>query len=142
MRFGICTGKENAALVKDAGYDYIELGAASEFAPEENETQWAERRKILQNLPLPTETFNVFLRGFHLTGPAGDLDYAQKFVSTLLKRMAEVNGRIVVFGSSGVRNVPEGFPIEKANAQIKHFLEICATEAQKAQRYCCHRASQ
>jgi sugar phosphate isomerase/epimerase len=131
MRFGICTGKDNAALVKEAGYDYIELGAASEFAPEEDETAWAERRKVLLALPLPAETFNVFLRGFSLTGPESDMAYATQFISTLLRRMAEVNGKVVVFGSSGVRNVPEGFPIEKANEQIGRFLEICAVEAEK-----------
>jgi sugar phosphate isomerase/epimerase len=131
MRFGICAAKEKAALAKDAGYDYIELGAASEFAPEEDDTLWAERRKVLLALPLPTETFNVFLRGFRLTGSEGDFDYAQRFVRTLLRRMAEVGGKVVVFGSSGVRNVPEGFPMDKANEQIERFLEMCAEEAQK-----------
>ncbi len=37
MRFGVCTGPENAQIIKDAGFDYIELSVSGGLKPFEDE---------------------------------------------------------------------------------------------------------
>jgi sugar phosphate isomerase/epimerase len=42
-----------------------------------------------------------------------------------------VGGRVIVFGSGGARNIPEGFSRERAEAQLVEFLELAAEHVGK-----------
>jgi sugar phosphate isomerase/epimerase len=131
MRFGVCCGVSKAPLLHSLGYDYIEPGASSELVPDQDDAVWAEKRRVLEQLPLPCETFNLFLRGFKITGEAADFTAARAYVHTALARAAQVGGRLIVFGSGGARQVPEGFPKERAWEQLTQFLQICAEASEK-----------
>ena len=72
------------------------------------------------------EAFNVFITAAKITGPTADPAVLEPYVHTLLQRAALVGGKIVVFGSGGARNVPDGFSRADAEAQIRQFLGWCA----------------
>ncbi len=131
MRFGVCAGIEQAEAIAEAGYDYIELPAASSLIPDEDDSLWAEKRRLIEQMPLRPETFNLFLRGVHVTGPEVDGAQNRSYVAACLSRAAQIGGQVVVFGSSGARNIPEGFPREVAERQMLEFLSICADEAER-----------
>jgi sugar phosphate isomerase/epimerase len=132
MRYGVCAGMDKAPVLAEAGYDYIELAAAGELAPETDETTWAAKRQAILALPLPAETFNLFVRGHRIVGPDADPAVLRRYVETILGRAAEVGGSIVVFGSGGARNVPEGYDAGIAREQIVEFLHICADAGERA----------
>lgn len=134
MRFGVCTGIDNEANVKiaaECGYDYIECGFQMfANATEEQLAEWEEREKKYN---IYAEAANCFLPGsLPVTGDDVDYEALTDFVSRGMKNSARLGLKIVVFGSSGARNIKEGFSYEKAIRQMAYFLrEIASPEAAK-----------
>lgn len=126
MRFGVCAGVEAAERLADAGYDYIELAVAGDLIPEDDEMAWVEKRRVLEKLPLRPEAFNSFVRTGKIVGPEADSERLRRYVERALERAAQVEGKVIVFGSGGARNIPDGFPREQADQQIRDFLDYCA----------------
>jgi sugar phosphate isomerase/epimerase len=135
MRFGICTGISNGAAMKAAGYDYIELSVAGDLLPDEPEAVWSEKRAAIKAMTDATglfpEAFNSFVRTGKIVGPEADFVRLERYVHTALARAAELGGKVIVFGSGGARNVPEGFDRSTAEAQIVRFLNLCADASEK-----------
>ena len=131
MQFGVCGGINQAATLASAGYDYIELSVAGDLIPDEGEAAWAEKRALIEALPLPARAFNSFVRTGKIVGPDADPARLERYVHTALARAAQVGGKIIVFGSGGARNVPEGVRREDARAQLLQFLGWCADAHEK-----------
>lgn len=130
MRFGVCAGPEQAEILAEAGYDFIELSVAGHLMTEEDDHTWLHTIKAkLRALPLPPETFNSFVRVGKIVGPDVDFDALQRYVRTACFRAASIGGRIIVFGSGGARNIPEGFDPAQARQQLFKFLHLCDAEA-------------
>jgi sugar phosphate isomerase/epimerase len=126
MRYGVCAGIEKAPLLFDAGYDYIELSVAGDLIPDDDDAAWATKRAAIRAMPLVAEAFNSFVRTGKIVGPEADRDRLRRYVDTALSRAAEVGGRIIVFGSGGARQIPDGWPAETAGRQLIDFLHLCA----------------
>lgn len=131
MRFGCCGSMISPAadpigidIVEELaalGFDYIELSLRDVVALPEVALANLVRR--LTRAGLACEAFNNFFPPeIRLTGPAADrpaaLDYAERALATA----ARMGASVVVFGSSGARNVPLGFPIETAWIQLHALL--------------------
>ncbi len=130
IKFGICTAPKNASTLASLGYDYIECGLAS-FAAMSDEEYEAAKEAILSS-PIRMEAVNVFLPGsFQLTGDEADLSGIPAYLDKVLPRVAALGCKVAVFGSSGARNVPEGFPMEKAAEQLAEFLRIAGPACKK-----------
>ena len=131
MRFGVCANFEQANLLADAGYDYIELSAAGDLIPEESGAAWAAKRRAIEAMPLRPEAFNSFVRSGKIIGPDADFDRLRRYVESALTRAAEVGGSIIVFGSGGARQIPDGFPQAEADRQMHDFLSLCADASER-----------
>ncbi len=131
MRFGVCTGINRAQQLADAGYDYIELSVAGDLVPDEDDTAWAEKRKTIEAMPLAPEAFNSFVRTGKIVGPDADPSRLERYAHTALARAAQVGGKIIVFGSGGARQVPEGHDRALAEEEIVRFLHYCADAFEK-----------
>ncbi len=129
MKFGVCARVEKSELVKAAGFDYIELSVAGDLMPEIEEAEWDRHRWLIEAMPLLPESFNSFIRSGKITGPEADTERLKKYVKTALRRASLVGGSIIVFGSNTARNIPDGFPRERALQQIEEFLIMCADES-------------
>ncbi len=125
MRFGVCAGIESAAALAAAGYDYIELSVAGDLIPDEDAAAWAEKRRAIAAMPLLPETYNSFIRSGRIVGPDANFAWLRRYVGAALTRAAEVGGAVIVFGSGGARQVPEGFPQDEADRQLRDFLNLC-----------------
>ncbi len=131
MKFGVCTDIDNAKAAAEAGYDYIELAAASDLTPESSDGEWKSKQKQIEAMPLLPEAFNSFIRTGKIVGEETDFQRLRNYVESALRRAAKVGGQIVVFGSGGARQIPEGFPREKAEEQMRRFLNLCADTSDK-----------
>lgn len=126
MRFGVCAGVDKAERLADAGYDYIELAVGGDLVPDRDDAVWEPKRRAIEAMPLRPEAFNGFVRALGIVGPDVDGDALRRYVDTALARAQIVGGRIIVFGSGGARQVPDGFGRDVAERQILQFLGYCA----------------
>jgi len=129
MRFGICTAPENAGILAELGYDYVEC-AITPLAAMEQSAFEETRQRVLAS-PLRCEAGNLFLPGScRVTGEAADFDAAIAHLRVAIPRFAALGGQVAVFGSGGARAVPEGWPMEKAMEQLAEFCrlagDVCA----------------
>jgi len=140
MRFGCCgnmitpeTDPLGASIVEEAarsGFDYVELSLRDIMNLPE--ADWRDLRALLDHAGLPCEACNNFFPPhLRLTGPPADLRAALEYGRSALERAAGIGARLVVFGSSGARNVPEGYDMDSALAQLAGLLAglgPCAAE--------------
>jgi sugar phosphate isomerase/epimerase len=136
MRFGCCANPETGDVLAQAGYDYLELSVARHLQPEVADRDWAPLRQTIEAQPLPVEAFNTFLPGdLKVTGLTVDEDRIARYMRVAFERVARLGGAdavrpsVVVYGSSGSRNVPDGFPRGKAWQQLIGFLQRVGREA-------------
>lgn len=134
MRFGVCCSIDDEERVKiavESGYDYIECGFQMfANATEEQLSLWEEREKKYGIL---CESTNCFLpNALKVTGENVDYEAIREFVARGMKNASRMGVKVSVFGSSGARNIPEGFSYARAVSQMGYFLrEIASPEAAK-----------
>lgn len=131
MRFGCCAPLTDAALVRDAGFDYLEPTVATVMGAEDD-AAFAAVRAAIAAAGVPVEAMNVFIpRDMRITGPDADAqrDVVYAYVSEAMRRMAAVGVRVVVFGSGGARSIPEGFDRARAEDQLATFLAYLELES-------------
>jgi D-psicose/D-tagatose/L-ribulose 3-epimerase len=130
MRFGICgclvsaadpLGADIVEQLGTLGYDYIELSLRDLAAL--SEPAFTSLASRLQRAGVPCEACNNFFPAeIRLTGPAADLPAALGYAQAAFARAERLGVSIVVFGSSGARNVPAGFPLDAAWTQLRGLL--------------------
>jgi len=123
MRIGCCGGIGDAALIRDAGFDYIELPTGALMSA----TDEAAYQRVMENvraMGIPVEACNVFIPAtMKITGPNVEREPLWQYAGTALQRMGEIGVRICVFGSGGARSIPEGFDRAQALDQLEAFLD-------------------
>ena len=129
MKIGVCGGLDRVATVAACGYDYLETNFKdlAKLSEEEYQKFLAE----LKNSGITCEAANCFLPGeLKVTGENVDYDALREYLAVGYKRAAEVGIKVVVFGSGGARNIPEGYPYKDAiNDIIKFVKDIAAPMA-------------
>ncbi|MEM7538533.1 MAG: sugar phosphate isomerase/epimerase family protein [Chloroflexota bacterium] len=131
MRIGCCASIDDAAIVHEAGYDYIECRLTSLLGEEEDEAVFAPVLEQYLASPVPASAFNIFMpRAIKVTGTDVNRDKIQRYVQTALPRAKQVGGEMLVFGSGGSRNLVDGFPREQAMVQLTTFLQDVADVAE------------
>ena len=128
MRFGMCTGvlRERVESFQKADYDYVEL-TVGEILPEESEEKFAGVKEKIKKFSIKPEVFNCFIPGeIKVVGDKIDSSRLKNYLEVSIRRVAELSGKIIVFGSGGARKVPENFPFEKAYQQLIDFLNLAA----------------
>lgn len=140
MKFGCCgnlaasgpdkTGIEIAEPMKECGYDYIELPLAEMMDLSEEEFKRLE--ECLKNTGIPCEVCNNLFPGrIRLTGPDADMKEIEDYMEAALLRAKRLGVQIVVFGSGGAKNVPEGFSHETAYEQVAEITRKLALIARR-----------
>lgn len=131
MRFGFCSDITNAPVLKKIGYDYIEYSVKNMVQlPEET---FREHVAMLKDLNFFAETFNCFYSdqivvGEDITPP----DILREYTVSAMDRVARLGGKVVVYGSSRARNIPEGFSKERAYEQ---FCQVARMTGEAAAPY-------
>ncbi len=129
IRLGVCSDLRNAALVAQAGFDYIE-GGLSGLAKMDEATYQDVKASLLQS-PIRAEACNVMIPAeIPVVGPLVDEGKIRAYLTGVLPRASELGCKAIVFGSGGARRVPEGFPRDKAYEQIVAYLRLAGDMCQ------------
>lgn len=130
MKIGYCAPSCYIKEVKEAGFDYIELPLCSVAA--ETDQAFEEILAQLEAASLPCLASNMFLpKSVRVTGNDVNLETAADYCEKALSRAQRLGNRVVVLGSCGARNVPGGFPMEKAWKQFEEFGRMAGEIAAK-----------
>jgi sugar phosphate isomerase/epimerase len=117
---GVCGSIDDFAKAEQFGFDYFEPPAAAVAAL--SEPAFAELEKRVSKSKLRCECFNSFIRTLQVVGPSVDRAALTAYMNTTLDRCRALGGTVIVWGSAGSRNVPEGYSRDQAWQQIKTFL--------------------
>jgi sugar phosphate isomerase/epimerase len=128
VQVGYCTPLRNIEAAKAAGFDYVELSTSEIAGLSDAEFEQAAAR--VQQVGLPVPATNLFLpAALKVTGPNIDPEQQMAYVKKAFARLARLGTQIVVFGSGGARQVPDGFPKDQAFQQLVAFGKRIAPEA-------------
>jgi sugar phosphate isomerase/epimerase len=128
VQVGYCTPLRNLDAAKAAGFDYVELGTTEITNLSDADFDAAVAR--IQQVGLPVPATNLFLPAtLKVTGPAIDREQQMAYVKKAFARLARLGTQIVVFGSGGARQVPDGVAKDEAFQQLVDFGKRIAPEA-------------
>lgn len=131
MRFGICTGLDNVNRLAEVGYDYIELGVRNALMPEADESEFKKIKERIAKAPIKPEAYAGFIpRDLRVVGDSVDFQRLSRYVENACRRAKQIGGEVIVYGSSGSRNVEQGYSEERALTQIAEFLDMSADHAE------------
>lgn len=127
VEIGVCGSIGDFAKAEQFGFDYFEPAAAAVSAL--SEPEFADFEKRVSKSRIRCECFNSFIRSLQVVGPAVDRDALTAYMNSTLDRCRALGGTIIVWGSAGSRNVPEGYSRDQAWQQIKTFLAMAGEQA-------------
>jgi D-psicose/D-tagatose/L-ribulose 3-epimerase len=128
VKIGYCGPLKDIDAVKAAGFDYLEVRTSEVAAL--SDADYEKVAAKLQQVGLPVLSANLFLPAdIKVTGPNIDKERQMEYVRGALDRVSRLGVRLVVFGSGGARQVPEGFSKQEAFQQLVDFGKRIAPEA-------------
>lgn len=119
IQLGVCEPTANFATAVKFGFDYFDPEAV-EIAGMSAE-RFAEFKAEVDRSPIRCHAARSFIRRGVLVGPNPSQDL-EPYLVTTTARCAALGAKVIVFGSGGARNIPEGFPRAKAWEQLCAFL--------------------
>jgi len=129
IRIGICAGVDKLETVAALGYDYMETSLSAIAAMTEDEYEELVRRVDASSIRI--EACNGMLPArVRVTGPDVSAQQQHQYLDHAFARARRLGVEVVVFGSSGARNVPEGFDYGTAYRQVNNFLRLAHGHAQ------------
>ncbi len=138
MRIGICTGAniENVNKIKACGADYIEVGFQGLANLSEEEAM--EIKKAFDEAGVGIEAANCMLAGdLPIVVENPQLDLLAERLEKSFKTAKILGLKVVVLGSGGARNIPEGATKEETVARfIKVAKEFLAPFFEKYDMTC------
>lgn len=123
---GIAAPLDKAAELKAAGAGFLTVSVGDFLVPDQPEEVFMTNLAKLAVSPLPILACNGFIRpaNLHCVGPDANHDQILKWADVTFRRMKQANGKFIVFGSGSARQIPDGWPKEKANEQFIALLKL------------------
>ena len=129
IQLGVCSDAAHFEHAVRYGFDYYEPDA-SEISELSDEAFAKFKARVLAS-PIRCRAFRSFVRKLKVVGPDVRQAELHAYVERTLQRCREVGAEVIVFGSSGARNVPAGFRRDQASVQIRDFLRFTGGVAQR-----------
>jgi D-psicose/D-tagatose/L-ribulose 3-epimerase len=131
MRIGYCTnliatqidgtGSEWIEKGQENGFDYVELPLAQMV--DLNDEEFSSLKEKVGSSGLKCEACNNFFpASIRLTGNDVDYGKTEAYLDKALGRAAQLGVKVIVLGSPKSKNVPEGYPMDKAWSQLVELL--------------------
>jgi len=123
MKLGVCITPEQAAIFPAGSIDFVEVNVQTFLVPLEGEEAFAPKAEAATRSKFPVYSSNGFLpASLKSTGPDADMGRIEEYAATAFRRAAQIGMKVIVFGSGGSRQVPEGFSHDKAREQFVALL--------------------
>lgn len=130
---GVCTSIDNAGMLKDCGYSYVEETVGHFLMPLKSDEEFAIMLQKAETSPLKVKACNSFIPGnMKSVGPDAVHQKILKYMETAFRRAQKAGIEYIVFGSGVSRNIPDDFPREDARIQ---FIGLCKSMAEIASKY-------
>jgi sugar phosphate isomerase/epimerase len=130
MRIGICAEPDKLNVAIQAGADYIECSVVNLMKmPEGARTAFS---RVLSEGSFGCEVLNILFPGREIPLTGGEVDFQNinDYAENVFKELQRIcQPEIVIFGSGGARNCPEGFDKQKALGQLIETGRILAEAA-------------
>jgi D-psicose/D-tagatose/L-ribulose 3-epimerase len=131
MRIGYCTnliatqidgtGSEWIEEGQENGFDYVELPLTQMV--DLNDKEFFSLEEKVGSSGLKCEACNNFFpASIRLTGNDVDYGKTEAYLDKALGRAAQLGVKVIVLGSPKSKNVPEGYPMDKAWSQLVELL--------------------
>lgn len=118
-QIGACAGVKDAEILSKAGFSFLEENVQSFLVPNKSEEEFEQILEASKSSPLPIKAFIIFLPGnLKSVGPDAAHVEILEYAEVVFRRAQKTGGKLVVFGSSGSRSVPDGFSREEATEQM------------------------
>jgi sugar phosphate isomerase/epimerase len=128
MKIGIAADIRQSRVLRDAGFDFLEVNVQGFLSPLEPELLSSADAAIL---PIPSA--NCLLpAAMKTTGPEVSMGALDRYLASACQRAARAGIRTMVFGSGGSRTVPDGFDRNRAYDQLLKFGAMAAKAAHDA----------
>ena len=125
MQLGWCGNLSKAALVQEAGYDYLELPLNGFDLSDESGLRQAKQQVAAS--PLPAPVFNSFFpKDFRIVGEAVDTARIKDYMARCAALTQHAGARVAILGSGWSRIVPDGFSRDHARQQLLDCFSWCA----------------
>ena len=128
MMLGSCIKVTDVTTQYPIFADFVELPALAIMKMEKKE--YAALKKAVDDKKIKVYSSNG-LTDMRLTGPDVDFPKLKEYIEALFYKLAELNTRVIVFGSGKAKNVLEGFSRERAWEQLFEFGRLLSDEAEK-----------
>lgn len=124
---------DRAALLKEKRAEFLTISTGDFLVPDKGDEVFAKNLAKLAESPLPVLACNGFIRPKHLrcVGAEANHDQVLEWSETAFRRLKQANGKFIVFGSGGARELRDGWPKEKADAQFTALLKRMGPLAEK-----------
>ena len=129
MRFGVCCSAKDAHLVKQEGYDYVELNFSHITAM--NEEDFNAVKATLEKIGIQAESYNGFFPWTQKLYTDYTDDTLRKYCEIGFSRAQTLGGKIAVLGCGGPRRIPEGADPEATKEHFVRFARIIGDVADK-----------
>ena len=121
MKLGVCATSENAVLIKQKGFDYIEMPVYS-YA-QVPESDFKQQLASLRSAALPCLGANFFFpSSMEVVGPDVDSKRVEDYCKRAVARSLEMGVKVLTIGSGKSRFCPEGFSKASAVDQFGSWL--------------------
>lgn len=128
MKIGFCAKPDQAALVKAAGFDYIELPV--NYVASLTEEDFEAVRKTLDQAALPAPAFNLlFPKELALLAPGTEDGEICAYLRRAFERVRTLGGKTAVFGSGKSRQRPESMPYAEAFRRLAEVTRLTGETA-------------
>jgi len=125
MRIGCCATIDEAAAVRDAGFDFLEVNIQAVLNGDLDDAAWSAAAPDADRLPLPIEAANCLIPGrYPIVGPARDMGVLRGWMRRVAPRARRLGIERLVFGSGGARKRPDDVDEATATAQIEEFTRM------------------
>lgn len=125
MRVGCCGKLDDIQAMRDAGFDFIEVGVQLVLRGDEPDEAWRKSAPDPDKLPLPIEAANGLLPATHpIVGPERDLETLRAYMQRVVDRAARLGIERLVLGSGKARKRPEDMSAGEAMDQIAEFARM------------------
>jgi sugar phosphate isomerase/epimerase len=130
---GIAAPLDKAAALKAEGAEFLTGSVGDFLVPDQAEAVFEKNLEKLAASPLPILACNGFIRPAHLrcVGKEANHDLILEWSESAFRRLKKAGGKIIVFGSSGSRQLRDGWTKDQADEQFVALLKRMGPLAEK-----------
>lgn len=132
MKLGYCGNPAVLSAFSEIPFDYLEANVQSFLVPEKEDVEFAPLLESARNSTVPVLAANCFIPGdLKVVGPVVDHARLLRYADTAFRRAAQIDLSLIVFGSGGARQSPEGWSLATAFEQYVESLQKLAPVAER-----------